>query len=161
MITLIILIFTFFNFAFFRKCFVVVIIEHESMSPTLHSGDRVLVFRYWPAKLLKKGDIVIVWPWINIIRNDKGPKPFGVIPYIKRIIGLPGDKIISNIHELDDYHKKKFGHNYDEEGNKTEIIPEKHFFVRGDFPIGGIDSRIFGPVPKEGILGLVILKLPK
>jgi len=142
-----------------RRYFVVVTVEHESMSPVLHAGDRVLVIRYWPVKLLKKGDIVLVWPWISMIRLDSAPRPFGVLPYIKRIIGLPGDTITTRLDELDDYHKRKLSHTYDNDGKKAFIIPDDHFFVRGDFPIGGIDSRTFGPVHKQGILGLVIMKL--
>lgn len=137
----------------------VVTVEQESMSPVLHAGDRVLVIRYWPVKLLRKGDIVLVWPWISMIRLDRAPKPFGVLPYIKRIIGLPGDTIVTRLDELDDYHKRKLGHTFDNDGKKVFTVPDNHFFVRGDFSIGGIDSRTFGPVHKQGILGLAIMKL--
>ncbi len=144
-----------------RKCFVVVNIEHESMSPTLHDGDRVLVFRYWPAKWLQKGNIVLIWPWPNEISHHKEPKPFGVIPYIKRVIGLPGDTIVTSIDELDEYHKSKLFHTYDDEGKKAFYIPHNHFFVIGDYPIGGFDSRKWGPIPFESFLGVVVIKLSK
>jgi signal peptidase I len=153
------LLFFLFVIVLIRKCFVIVTIEHESMSPALHDGDRVLVFRYWPVKLLKRGDIILVWPWMDLIKFNREPKPFGIIPYIKRVVGLPGDTIVTCLNELDDYHQEKLRLTYDVKGEKTIIVPNNHFFVRGDYPIGGIDSRTFGPVPFKGALGLVVIIL--
>ena len=148
-------------FILIRMCLVIITIEQESMSPALHEGDRVLILRYWPHSWLQKGDIVLVWPWPSEIHNGKDPKPFGVIPYVKRVIGLPGDIIITGIEELDDYHKCKLRHTYDLNGNKKVIVPFNHFFVRGDYPIGGFDSRIWGPLSYESFLGLVIMKFSR
>ena len=115
------LLFFLFVIVLIRKCFVIVTIEHESMSPALHDGDRVLVFRYWPVKLLKRGDIILVWPWMDLIKFNREPKPFGIIPYIKRVVGLPGDTIVTCLNELDDYHQEKLRLTYDVKGEKTII----------------------------------------
>ena len=39
---------------------VVVRVEHDSMSPALRHGDRVVVWRHWPTRWLRHGHIVLV-----------------------------------------------------------------------------------------------------
>jgi signal peptidase I len=38
-------------------------------------------------------------------------------------------------------------------------VPAGHVFVMGDARAGAVDSRTFGPVPREAIVGRVILRL--
>lgn len=144
-----------------RQCLVIVTVESQSMSPALYEGDRVLAFRWWPAKWIQKGDIVLVWPRPDDLKYNRETKPFGVIPFIKRVTGLPGDKIVSRFDELDDYHKQKLRLTYDHEGKKEWLVPRGHFFVRGDYPIGGFDSLSWGPIPYNSLLAVVIMKLPR
>jgi len=142
-----------------RAMLVVVTVENQSMSPALQHGDCVLVVRYWPRRWLRRGHIVIVWPWQ---RSQHGPKPFGVPdPFIKRIVGLPGDTLVTHISELDDFNREQQRQAHDEHGYRTWRIPPDHCFLRGDHPIGGFDSLSWGPVPFEYVLGLVIKTLPR
>lgn len=38
----------------------------------------------------------------------------------------------------------------------TAVLPHDHYQIRGDNPAASTDSRTFGPVPREQILGQVI-----
>jgi len=147
-------------YLFIRNLLVVVTVESTSMSPTLLDGDRVLVLRYWPATLLQKGNIVIIWPG-RITEPDDRSGPFNVTPFIKRVVALPGEKIVTRFDELDEFHKSKpfLRSKHDINGNREWHIPPGHFFVRGDNPIGSFDSLSWGPIPDRSLLGIVVMKL--
>lgn len=141
-----------------RKSLVVVTVENKSMSPTLENGDRVLVTRYWPSSWLSRGRIVVVWPWY---KEPNGPAPFGVeAPFIKRIIGLGGDRLVTSLAEMDKLSREQAKTIYDSEGKRSWDVPQGQYFVRGDHPIGGFDSLSWGPVAQDKILGVVLCKLP-
>lgn len=69
--------------AFFIRKFVIfqISVPSESMYPTIKIGDRIMVTRIYNLKNLKRGDIIV----FDSKELDK--------PLIKRLIGLPGDKI--------------------------------------------------------------------
>lgn len=137
---------------------VVVTVESTSMSPALNDGDRVLVLKNWPAEKLRRGQIVVVWPW-NFTPDRR--IPFGVAePFIKRIVGLPGDTIVTTISELAQRHRERLSESYDAQGERVWHVPPGHCFVRGDLQPGGHDSLTWGPISFNNVLGVVILKLP-
>ena len=162
-------------------------IPSSSMEPGLIVGDRIFASKYdygysrhsFPFSLPlingrvfesspKRGDVVIFKP--PHTRND----------YIKRLIGLPGDKIklidgtiyINSIPverefvRTDDkdiaIYKETMssGINYETRdlGNKPQdnieefIVPENHYFFMGDNRDNSNDSRFWGPVPTERIV---------
>lgn len=122
--------------------FAVVKVSHTSMEPTLSHRDRVVVFRYWPARWLRKGWIVIFWP------EQFGPfRAEQDTPYIKRVVGLPGDTVV-------------LPENEHQSGQTVWPIPPRHFFVLADNLSTTSDSRLWGPVSFNGLQGVVILKLP-
>ena len=57
-------------------------IPSESMVPTLNVGDRLFVTRIYNPEKLKRGDIVV-------FHSDEKNEDM-----IKRLIGLPGDKVV-------------------------------------------------------------------
>ena len=162
-------------------------IPSSSMEPGLIVGDRIFASKYdygysrhsFPFSLPlingrvfesspKRGDVVIFKP--PHTRND----------YIKRLIGVPGDKIklidgtiyINSIPverefvRTDDkdiaIYKETMssGINYETRdlGNKPQdnieefIVPENHYFFMGDNRDNSNDSRFWGPVPTESIV---------
>lgn len=142
-----------------RLALVVVTVECHSMVPTLQSGDRVLVWRGWPTRWLRKGQIVIVWP--EVVRH-RAASPFGIAtPYIKRIAALPGETISTSITDLLESIRPDYQGHYGRDGLREWIVPQDHFFVVGDSSLAAADSRIWGPIPRQGILGLVIMILPQ
>ena len=136
----------------FALVFRVVSVDGHSMTNTLQHGDRLLITSsfYTPAY----GDIVVV------ARE-------GEAPLIKRVIGLPGDRIRIGV---DDKMVYRNGQRLDEpyirdgytpnNGMIEEIvIPEGEVFVLGDNRCDSLDSRILGPVSQRDILGKTLFRL--
>jgi signal peptidase I len=100
----------------------------------------------------ERGDIIVLNP----------PKVNSDQPYIKRVIGLPGDTV-----EIHDNHVFINGTQIDEpyiDGEKTwcgavgnpcptVIVPPDNVFVMGDNRDNSEDSRYFGVVPLDNIIG--------
>ena len=116
----------------------------RSMEPTLSVGDRIIAIK--PEKLKRK-DIVVI----------KDPEGKGDI-LTKRIIGLPGEKIavkkgnvyINNAKISEPYIKEKPLYVL------MKKVPENHYFLLGDNRNDSEDSSVWGPVPKELIIGKVV-----
>lgn len=144
---------------FFRFRLVVVTVRSQSMSPTLEDGDRVLVWRNWPLRWLRRGQIAIVWPRELPVG---GPPPFGVAtPYIKRIVALPGEVVLSSLSGLQELIRADQQRFYDPDGQREWNVPAGHIFVQGDFPLAVSDSRIWGPIPVESVRGIVVMTFPR
>ena len=107
-------------------------ITSGSMIPTLEIKDRLIVTRVHNPNSLKEGDIVL-------FKNDE----FGDETLIKRLIGLPGDKIVikdgivfRNGEQLkEDYVKNN------EIYNGTFEVPQGKYFFLGDNRAHSDDSR--------------------
>lgn len=135
-------------------------VDGESMLPNLQNEEMLLVNRnayrsvefngteYFPFDPPERGDIVVFDP---PNRSDK--------PYIKRIIGLPGDRVtfgdgrvLINGEPLEeDYitERTRCG----QRDTCDVIVPEGSIFVMGDNRNNSSDSRVFGPVPLENVVG--------
>lgn len=137
------------NLVLIRNSLLIVSVKGKSMEPTLRPDDLVLVFRYLPKKFLRKNNVVL------ISQNEKFDGKRNELSHcIKRIVGLPGELMLSEV-EVDlciDKHQLN---------NKSDIliVPEKHFFVQGDNYEKSIDSRHWGPIPFSRILGVVVKKI--
>lgn len=131
-----------------------VLVEGSSMLPTLHNNERVIMYK--TGYLLgspKRGDIIV-------FRTPKDPR----ISYIKRLIGLPGDRVritdgivyVNDIPLSEKYILEPATQDYDE-----QEIPEGMFFVLGDNRNNSLDSRYsdVGFVPRENIKGKAVLRI--
>jgi signal peptidase I len=121
-------------------------IESISMQPTLYAGDFVIVNKIaYTFGSPQRGDVVI-------FRYPPDPERE---PYIKRIIGLPGDtihvsggKVMVNEHALiEPYLSAPPVY----EG--TWSVPEGSLFVLGDNRNSSSDSHQWGMVPTENVIG--------
>lgn len=134
-------------------------IPSESMETTLLIGDRVLVDRIsWRFSDPQRTDIVVFQP------------PFEGPVLIKRIIGMPGDEIslsdgyvYVNGRRLDEPYVRRV----DGEQVPTEpfdnglpwslqepyTVPADSYFMMGDNRIDSGDSREFGPVDRDQLVG--------
>lgn len=133
-----------------------VVVPSGSMENTIMTGDRVFTFRLsYLFSDPKRGDIV-VFPYPDDEEVD----------YIKRIIGLPGDKIeIRNgILYINDeqYYEDYILEPMDNEDFGPYIVPENSYFMMGDNRNSSLDSRFWINtfVERDKIKGKAIFKYP-
>jgi signal peptidase I len=151
------------------------IVRGASMEPNFEEKQYLIVnefgYKNTPVNILGK-DIVTVKPHKILERQDivvfRAPRDETQY-YIKRVIGLPGETVeidngVVTIYNTD-WPK---GHVLDEsgylpEGRKTNgtrktILGEDEYYVLGDNRPASSDSRSFGPIKKEKVIGRVFLR---
>lgn len=128
-------------------------IKGQSMEPNFSNGEYLLTDKItYRLREPKRGDVIVF----------KAPGTNGD-EFIKRIIGLPGEKILIksgkiyiNGQELkEDYLPEAtftYGGQFLREGEE-KIIPEGHFFVLGDNRNASSDSRTWGFISQKAITG--------
>ncbi|MFH7027419.1 MAG: signal peptidase I [Heteroscytonema crispum UTEX LB 1556] len=133
-------------------------IPSESMVPTLHTGDRLVVekvsYHFHPPHF---GDIVVFQPPEELQRRGY-PKDQA---FIKRVIGRPGEevsiiegKVYLNDHPLrEDYIAEPPALPM-----SKRLVPPDQFFVMGDNRNDSNDSRYWGFLPKQNIIGHAIFR---
>lgn len=133
-------------------------IRGASMEPTFYSGEYILTSKItYKFRPIHRGDVVV-------FQSPKNPD----IDYIKRIIGLPGDSIMIKDGELyvndfnvnESYISAKsnlWDSGYLKEGVPIQI-PNDEIFVMGDNRPRSSDSREFGPVHIDTIIGQVFFR---
>ncbi|HLX58268.1 MAG TPA: signal peptidase I [Ktedonobacteraceae bacterium] len=127
-------------------------VEGTSMEPSLHNGELILVdkwtYMFHPPQ---RGDVIVfIAP----------PQP--ALDYVKRVIGLPGDRITINnttvivdgvtlnesyVAAIDQ------GNIFDNKHISNLLVPPNMYFVLGDDRIRSDDSRDWGFVPRQNIIG--------
>ena len=175
------------------------VVEQQSMEDTITPGSIVLVDKASPAFApLEHGDIVVfAAPACTQTEEAKSPPATNPIaawlfgsgdyaPFIKRVIGLPGDTItlsdgnvyVNGIELAETY--------VDSTNNTQPLVPVSggssnelasgscftsaspqtrwtvgpgQVFVMGDHRDVSLDSRAFGPIPQSSIIGRVWLRL--
>lgn len=151
-------------------------VDGLSMEPNLDSGQMLLVNRQiyfhfdaneilnvlpfveregeniiYPLHPPQRGDIVVFDPPVNGTTK----------PYIKRVIGLPGEritihdgKVFVNGEELDEPYIEGTSTTWPNGDPARElVVPENYLFVLGDNRNNSTDSRTFGPVSMESVIG--------
>ncbi len=134
------------------------LVKSDSMFPALKSGDRVLILHHLHKYFLSKGKIVLI--------SFEEPQKNGFSErtlYIKRIVGMPGEQIeiaTANYKYIanDDILPQAIPSIQNQNGKDIWHVPEGHVFVMGDYS-GSLDSRYWGPVPVDIILGVMIAKI--
>jgi signal peptidase I len=151
-------------------------IPSASMEPTLDIGQRVLVdrvgYHFGDPDI---GDIVVFHPPTGA---DSGSPRCGVEPlpeaeacprpvdseadtnFIKRIVAGPGDTlsikdghpVVNGVMAQEDFIKPCDGGRKCD-CPKTITIPPDHYFMMGDNRGSSDDSRFWGPVPRDWIIG--------
>ncbi|NLX70912.1 MAG: signal peptidase I [Clostridiales bacterium] len=141
-----------FLFRFF--VFDVVLVEGESMSPTLSSGDRIIV-----SKLSYKFDKP-KYKDIVVFKNPDNPK----VRYIKRVVGAEGDSVEIKNGEVY-VNDQKLTESYILEPTMGDypktIVPEGTVFALGDNRNFSRDSRNshVGFIPMENIIGKAKIRI--
>jgi len=139
--------------AFIIKTFIfqLTYVPTGSMIPTIMPNDRVVVLKFWyKFNPLERGQIVVFDP----------PEP-STSPFIKRVIGLPGETL--EIKNSTVYiNGKPIAESYlpakiEMEPFGPYKIPKDAIFVMGDNRQHSADSRYFGAVPLKNIKGRAVL----
>lgn len=137
------------------------IVSGSSMVPTFHDGEYLIVDQLsYRTSNPNRGDIIVF----------KYPKD-NTQYFIKRIVGLPGEKItikdtkvyITNKEKPQGFELKE---SYLPAGSMTLGVNENsivnlgndEYFVLGDNRAGSSDSRFWGPVPDYDIVGKVYIR---
>ena len=132
------------------------VVRGESMEPNFSDGDYLIVdeitYRF---NSPKRGEVVVF---------DSPSTPFA--RYIKRVIGLPGETIkiedgLINIYGEEEFIILDEGYlpgNITTSGDINISLQEGEYFVLGDNRSASFDSRKFGPLKEENIIGRVYLR---
>ncbi|TET59989.1 signal peptidase I [Candidatus Aerophobetes bacterium] len=144
-----------FVLAFLVRTFVVqgFWIPSGSMEPKLQVGDRLLAYKlFYGLDKVDRGDVIV-------FRYPLDPKK----DYIKRVIGLPGDtvrienkRIYVNEKLLDEsyiIHGDNWMRGYPRDDYGPVKVPADSLFVMGDNRDFSADSRYWGFVPEENLVG--------
>ncbi len=139
--------------------FTPIVVDGESMMPTLESGERMIVNKL----NYKVGDI----QRFDIVVFHAPEKK----DYIKRVIGVPGDtleykndQLYINDKKVNETYLQDYKNQIVDGGTLTEdfslldytgkkIIPKGYYFVMGDNRRNSKDSRHIGLVSEEKIVG--------
>ena len=118
-------------------------VNGESMEPTLHNNDIMLLNKFnYKTKGIKRFDIVVIREGDDFI--------------IKRVIGLPGERVEYKNNYLyinDKYVEEPFRHKRTKDYEEVKKVPENMYFVLGDNRGNSTDSRVLGFIPIQDILG--------
>jgi len=139
-------------------------VEQQSMETTLEPDQYVLVDKLTPHwDTYKRGDIVVFTPpkgWASGTTDT---------PYIKRVIGIGGDTItihdgkvfVNNVQLVEPYVFQENG-----KPQATEdvlqtgewVVPKGELFLMGDHRQSSADSREFGTVAVDKVIGRAWLR---
>jgi signal peptidase I len=149
-------------------------VDGPSMQSTLQNADKLIIWkvpRTWSditghPYIPKRGDIVVF--------TETGLSEFGQQDkkqLIKRVIGLPGDRVVVKDGVITIYNKENpngfqpdktlpYGKNIPQtSGNIDLTLGPKQLFVCGDNRPDSLDSRSFGPINANQVVGQLVVRL--
>lgn len=149
-----------------------VIVDGFSMQNTLQHRDRIILNKILLSFTeIERGNIVVleiqppqftILTFLNSSDLAKRLLPtFTEVDYIKRVVAVEGDVVdirdgylyINGMKQMEEYLK------FDQSTRPGIVempftVPDDHFFVMGDNRTDSQDSRVFGAVSREKIIGL-------
>ena len=151
-------------------------VDGPSMENTLQNSDKLIIWkvpRTWSditghAYIPNRGDIVVF--------TESGLSQFGQTntkQLIKRVIGLPGDRVVvsNGVYTI---YNKAHPNGFDPDktlayfknvtipvtsGNVNVTLGPNQLFVSGDNRPDSLDSRAFGPITTNQIVGKLVLRV--
>jgi len=149
-------------------------VDGPSMESTLHDTDKLIIWkvpRTWAhitghPYIPNRGDIIVF--------DQTGLSEFGQTDHkqlIKRVIGLPGDHVVVKNGAYTIYNKEHpdgfdpdktlgYGKNIPPTNGSVDVTLSKdQLFVSGDNRPDSLDSRSFGPINADQVIGKLILRV--
>lgn len=149
-------------------------VDGPSMMNTLQNADKLIIWkipRTWAritgqAYIPKRGDIIVF--------SQSGLAQFGQTDskqLIKRVIGLPGDRVTIKNGSYTVYNSanpagfdpdKTLGYGKDipaTTGTVDVTIAKDQLFVSGDNRPDSLDSRMFGPIKADQVIGKLVIRV--
>lgn len=133
------------------------LVSGSSMYPTFSTGNYLIVDKvsYKMHNPSRFDVIVMIYP------ADPSKD------FLKRIIGLPNETVIIengsvSIKKQNEENGVKLDEQYvqlPKSENLTKVLGPNEYFVMGDNRAGSFDSRYWGPLPKEDIVGKPLIRL--
>lgn len=123
-------------------------VEGTSMMPRLENHDRLFINKFvYHLESINRGDVIVFHYPLDPSKS-----------YIKRVIGLPGDRIritdgrvwLNGKQLREPYVPTRYR---DDDSMAIMIVPSDSYFVMGDHRSISSDSRAFGPVERSLIYG--------
>ncbi len=132
------------------------IVSGDSMYPTFHNGQYLIIDELsYHLRAPKRGEVIV-------FHYPRETKKY----LIKRIIGLPGEKVIINNGKVSikgtDGNEQTLDESYINEPfnySGTFDLNEGEYFTMGDNRNRSSDSRAWGVLPKKDIVGRTFLRL--
>lgn len=149
-------------------------VDGPSMESTLHNADKLIIWK-------------VPRTWASITRHDYIPGRGDIIVFtqsglgqfgqtdtkqlIKRVIGLPGDHVVVKDGSITIYNKQHpqgfnpdktlpYGKNIPETSGNVDVTLDEHqLFVSGDNRPDSLDSRAFGPINANQIVGKLVVRV--
>lgn len=133
-------------------------IPSESMVPTLQKYDKLIVDKLsYHFTSPQRGDIVVFSPTDNIIKENPTLKD----AFIKRVIGLPGDKVEvkgGRVYINDRPLREKYIEAAPQYQYGPVTVPSDSYLMLGDNRNNSYDSHFWGFVPRDHIIGRAIVR---
>jgi len=132
-------------------------IPSNSMAPTLEVGDRLMVYKLaFRVGQVDRGDLV-VFNRPPSIENSQ------IKDFVKRVVALPGEQIqaINGVIYVDNLPlpEEYLGENSLTADFEPIDVPKDHIFVMGDNRSNSRDSRSFGPINVDLLVGEVFVRI--
>src|SRR3989338_4916612 len=134
-------------------------VRGASMEPNFQNGNYLIVDEIsYRLSSPKRGEVIVFKYPLNPSQR-----------YIKRIIGLPGETVEIRDGKIDVYNQNGVPQLIDEfsylpeffetSGNTELRLSQGEYFVLGDNRAASSDSRRWGTLPRENIIGRVLLRV--
>ncbi|MBI5816909.1 MAG: signal peptidase I [Candidatus Yonathbacteria bacterium] len=133
------------------------IVSGSSMDPTFETGQYLIVDELsYHLGDPKRGDVII-------LRYPKDTTKF----FIKRVVGLPNETIelqngtvtIKNMEHPEGFAMSEPYVKYPKSDTMTKMLGEGEYFVMGDNRAASSDSRYWGTVPRDLVVGRALIRL--
>ncbi|HEX5796931.1 MAG TPA: signal peptidase I [Candidatus Saccharimonadales bacterium] len=146
-------------------------VDGPSMENTLHNNDRLIVTKLGKTWSRLTGGNYIPDRYSIVIFNYNGGFEVENKQLIKRVIGLPGDRVVVQNGAVTIYNEEHpGGFNPDtivteapivssNKGEADVTLKEGELFVMGDNRGNSLDSREFGPISSQDIVGHLSVRI--